>query len=36
MSKLGEGRDPRRLMLYTTTDGLEWNWVCEPRLPDNT
>ena len=35
MSKLGEGRDPRRLMLYTTTDGLEWEWVCEPRLPDN-
>ena len=36
MSKLGEGRDPRRLMLYTTTDGLDWQWVCEPRLPNNT
>ena len=36
MSKLGEGRDPRRLMLYTTTDGLDWKWICEPRLPDNT
>ena len=35
MSKLGEGRDPRRLMLYTSTDGLDWQWVTEPRLPDN-
>ena len=35
MSKLGEGRDPRRLMLYTTTNGIDWKWVCEPRLPDN-
>lgn len=36
MSKLGEGGDPRRLMLYTTTNGLDWEWVCEPRLPNDT
>ncbi len=36
MSKLGEGRDPRRIMLYTSTDGLDWRWVAEPRLPDDT
>ena len=35
MSKLGEGWNPRRLMLYTTTDGLDWQWVTEPILPDN-
>ncbi|MBN2291373.1 MAG: exo-alpha-sialidase [Pirellulales bacterium] len=35
MSKLGEGRNPRRIMLYTSTDGLDWKWVAEPILPDN-
>ena len=35
MSKLGEGWNPRRLMLYTTTDGLDWQWVTEPILPDD-
>ena len=36
VSKLGEGRDPRRGMLYRTRDGLEWEWITEFRLPDNT
>lgn len=36
VSKLGEGRDPRRGMLYRTRDGLNWEWVTEFRLPDNT
>lgn len=35
MSKLGEGKDPRRLMLYSTTDGLDWQWIAEPRLPND-
>ncbi len=36
VSKLGEGRDPRRGMLYRTRDGLEWEWIAEFRLPNNT
>ncbi len=36
VSKLGEGSDPRRGMLYRTRDGLEWEWITEFRLPDNT
>ena len=29
LSKLNEGTRPRRGFLYTTTDGLEWNYVTE-------
>ncbi len=36
VSKLGEGRDPRRGMVYRTRDGLEWEWITEFRLPNNT
>jgi hypothetical protein len=36
VSKLGEGGDPRRAMLYRSRDGLEWEWITEFRLPDNT
>ena len=36
VSKLGEGRDPRRGMLYRTRDGIEWEWITEFRLPNNT
>jgi len=36
VSKLGEGRDPRRGMLYCSRDGLGWEWIAEFRLPDNT
>ena len=36
VSKLGEGRDPRRGMLYRTRDGIDWQWVTEFRLPNNT
>ena len=35
VSKLGEGRKQRRGMLYTTTDGLEWEWVTEFEDPEN-
>jgi len=35
VSKLGSGRDPRRIMLYSTPDGTHWDWVTEFRgLPD--
>ena len=34
VSKLGEGRDPRRGMLYRSQDGLEWEFITEFRLPD--
>ncbi len=34
VSKLGEGRDPRRCMLYRSRDGLDWEFVSEFRLPD--
>ena len=36
VSKLGEGNDPRRGMLYASADALDWRWLCEFRLPDNT
>lgn len=36
VSKLGEGRDPRRGMVYRSDDGIDWQWVAEFRLPDNT
>jgi hypothetical protein len=36
VSKLGEGRDPRRGMLYRSRDALDWEWVTEFRLPNNT
>ena len=35
VSKLGEGRDPRRGMLYRSRDGLDWEWITEFRLPGN-
>ena len=31
VSKLGVGRDPRRVMLYRTQDGLRWDWLTEFR-----
>jgi hypothetical protein len=36
VSKLGEGRDPRRGVLYRSRDGLDWEWTTEFRLPNNT
>src|SRR5262249_7755175 len=36
VSKLGEGTDPRRGMLYRSRDGLDWEWITEFRLPGNT
>lgn len=36
VSKLGEGRDPRRGMLYRSKDCLDWEFVSEFRLPENT
>ena len=36
VSKLGEGRDPRRGMLYRSRDAVDWEWVTEFRLPNNT
>ena len=35
MSKLGEGTNPRRIMLYSSTNGLDWEFITEPILPDN-
>ena len=34
VSKLGEGSDPRRGMLYRSRDGLDWQWIAEFRLPN--
>ena len=34
VSKLGDGRDPRRGFLYRTVNGLDWEWITELRLPD--
>lgn len=31
VSKLGNGRDPRRVMLYRTEDGVRWEWLTEFR-----
>jgi len=36
VSKLGEGSNPRRGFLYRTTNGLDWEWITEFILPDNT
>ncbi len=36
VSKMGEGRNPRRGMLYRSRDGLDWEWITEFRLPNNT
>lgn len=36
VSKLGEGRDPRRGMLYRSRDGIDWQWITEFRLPNKT
>jgi hypothetical protein len=36
VSKLGEGSDPRRGMLYRSRDGLTWEWITEFRLPNDT
>ena len=36
VSKLGEGSDPRRCMLYRSRDALDWEWIAEFRLPQNT
>ena len=35
VSKLGEGRNPRRGFLYRTADGLDWEWITEFILPDD-
>ena len=35
VSKLGEGSNPRRGMLYASGDGLDWRWITEFILPDN-
>ncbi|MDE2717628.1 MAG: exo-alpha-sialidase [Chloroflexota bacterium] len=32
LSKLGEGDEPRRGFLYSSTDGIEWDWIAEFRL----
>ena len=34
VSKLGEGRDPRRAFLYSSRDGVDWQWITEFFLPD--
>ena len=36
VSKLGEGTYPRRGFLYRTTDGLNWQWITELILPNDT
>ena len=33
LSKLGEGKGPRRGFLYTSTDGVDWDWITEFKLP---
>ena len=33
LSKLGEGKEPRRGFLYSSTDGIEWDWITEFKLP---
>ena len=35
VSKLGEGRHPRRGFLYSTRNGIEWEWITEFRLPND-
>jgi len=36
VSKLGEGSNPRRGFLYSSTDGLDWQWITEFILPNDT
>jgi len=36
VSKLGEGHHPRRGMLYRSLDALDWEWVTEFLLPNDT
>ena len=33
LSKLGEGEEPRRGFLYSSADGIEWDWITEFKLP---
>ena len=33
LSKLGEGKEPRRGFLYSSVDGIEWDWIAEFKLP---
>jgi len=35
VSKLGEGSDPRRGFLYSSADGLDWQWLVEFILPND-
>ena len=35
VSKLGEGNHPRRGFLYSSDDGIEWQWIAEFFLPDD-
>jgi hypothetical protein len=32
LSKMGDGKGPRRGFLYSTTDGIEWHWITEFKL----
>jgi len=32
LSKLGEGEEPRRGFLYSSVDGIEWEWIAEFKL----
>ena len=36
VSKLGEGNNPRRGFLYSSADGLDWQWITEFILPNDT
>jgi hypothetical protein len=36
VSKLGEGKHPRRGMLFRSNDGIDWEWITEFRLPNNS
>lgn len=36
VSKLGEGANPRRGFLYSSADGLDWQWITEFFLPNDT
>ena len=33
ISKLGEGSNPRRGFLYSSTDGIDWQWITEIQVP---
>jgi hypothetical protein len=32
VSKMGEGNNPRRGFLYSTTNGIDWQWITEFKL----